>query len=52
MVYEIPLIAEDRLLVGCIYRSPNRTEENTQILQESLGEVTTGKVHVHQSGIS
>ena len=27
---EIPLIAQDRLLLGCIYGSPNSTEENTQ----------------------
>ena len=47
---EIPLIAQDRLLLGCIYRSPNSTEENTHILQESLSEMTTGRSHVVITG--
>ena len=47
---EIPLIAQDRLLLGCIYRSPNSTEENTQILQESMSEMTTGRSHVLITG--
>ena len=47
---EIPLIAQDRLLLGCIYRSPNSTEENTHILQESLSEMTTGRSHVAITG--
>ena len=48
--YEIPLIPQDRLLLGCIYRSPNSTKENISILHKSLSETATGRLHVLIAG--
>ena len=43
---EIRLYRGDKLLVGCVYRSPNSTNENNALLLELLKAATNGK-HSH-----
>lgn len=37
----------DKILIGCIYRSPNSSEENNQRLLNQLQEVITSYSHTH-----
>ncbi len=43
---EVPLLREDRLLIGCIYRSPNSTQDNNDNMNSALADVTRNKSHV------
>ena len=43
---EIRLYRGDKLLVGCVYRSPNSTSENSALLLELLKAATNGR-HSH-----
>ena len=43
---EIRLYRGDKLLVGCVYRSPNSTNENNALLLELLKAATNGR-HSH-----
>ncbi len=47
---EIPLQQEDRLLIGCVYRSPNSSTDNDNMLNNSLPDVTKDKSHVLIAG--
>lgn len=47
---EIPLDQGDRLLVGCIYRSPNSTEENNNQVNQLLKDMTMNRSHTLVTG--
>ena len=44
---EISLANNDRLLLGCIYRSPNSPNENNDQMRKDLTEITNSKSYSH-----
>ncbi len=47
---EVPLQKDDRLCVGCVYRSPNSTQANNDKLNESLIKLSRNKSHILVAG--
>lgn len=43
---EIDLEGDDRLLVGCIYRSPNSSDDNNTDINKALKQFSDGRSHV------
>ena len=47
---EIPLTGPDRVLIGCVYRSPNSSLDNDVRLNNALKEITKERSHVLITG--
>ena len=47
---EIPLKSCYRLLIGCVYRSPNSSPKNNEKLNKALQDITNDRSHVLITG--